>query len=223
MVDLSRQSFVVARFADYCAFSRPQPPRTGHPVFYLLEKLAELEEPMYLLKQDLYTGAWTRFMKKAAADGVTAEEAADLRSALEGFLSAADFVDAAFHLMDPAGLKDPARRRAAESCLAGLKAARFIAEEERPPEERSKPWRRLTDDVSKRLNIELLETVRRRKPLTERRLRMLLRRLRFETAEYAAVFHCPTSPEDTFSPYILPRIEALVAVNRRFLKGLRTR
>lgn len=223
MVDLSRQSFVVARFADYCAYSRPQPPGTGHPVFYLLEKLAELEEPMYLLKQELYEGAWKRFLKKAADAGVTAAEAADLRSSLEGFLSAADFVDAAFHLMDPEGLKDPARRKAAEACLSGLKAARFVAEEDKPEEARSKAWRRLTGDISKRLGLELLETVRRRRPLTERRVRMLLRRLRFATADYAAVFHCPTSPEDTFSPYILPRIEALVAVNRRFLRGLRTR
>ena len=223
MVDLSRQTFVVARFADYCSFSRPYPRGESDPVRYLLAKLAELEEPMYLLKQDLYDNAWKRFLKKAAAEGVTAEETTDLRSTLEGYLAPGDFFDASFHLMDAAGLKDPARRKLAQDCLSKLKAERLTEEEERPPEKQSKLFRKLTEDMTKRLRLDILETVRRRKPLTLRRLLMLLRRLRFETAEYAAVFHCPTSPDDTFNPFILPRIEALVAVNRRFLRTLRTR
>ncbi|TPW21317.1 MAG: hypothetical protein FD126_801 [Elusimicrobia bacterium] len=223
MVDLSRQTFVVARFADYCAFSRPYPRGESDPVRYLLNKLSELEDPMYLLKQELYDSAWKRFIKQAAVEGVTAEEATDLRSKLEGFLAPGDFFDASFHLMDPAGLKDPARRKLAEACLSGLKAERLTEEEERPPEKQSKLYRKLTEDMTKRLHIDLLDTVRRRKPLTLRRMLIILRRLRFETAEYAAVFHCPTSPDDTFNPFILPRIEALVAVNRRFLKTLRTR
>lgn len=223
MVDLSRQTFVVARFADYCAYSRPYPHGESNPVRYLLNKLDELEEPMYLLKQELYDASWRAFLKKAAKEGVSAEEATDLRSKLEGYLSPGDFFDASFHLMDAAGLKDPARRKLAEACLSNLKAERLTAEEERPPEKQSKLFRRLTEEMTKRLRLDLLETVRRRKPLTLRRMLMILRRLRFETAEYAAVFHCPTSPDDTFNPFILPRIEALVSVNRRFLRGLRTR
>lgn len=223
MVDLSRQTFVVARFADYCAFSRPYPYGESNPVRYLLNKLDELEEPMYLLKQELYDASWRAFLKKAAAEGVSPEEATDLRTKLEGYLSPGDFFDASFHLMDAAGLKDPARRKLAEACFSGLKAERLTAEEDRPPEKQSKLFRKLTEEMTKRLRLDLLETVRRRKPLTLRRMLMILRRLRFETAEYAAVFHCPTSPDDTFNPFILPRIEALVSVNRRFLRTLRTR
>jgi len=223
MVDLSRQTFVVARFADYCAYSRPYPRGENNPVRYLLNKLDELEEPMYLLKQELYDASWRAFLKKAAKEGVSAEEATDLRSKLEGYLSPGDFFDASFHLMDAAGLKDPARRKLAEACLSNLKAERLTAEEESPPEKQSKLFRKLTEEMTKRLRLDLLETVRRRKPLTLPRMLMVLRRLRFETADYAAVFHCPTSPDDTFNPFILPRIEALVSVNRRFLRGLRTR
>lgn len=223
MVDLSRQTFVVARFADYCAYSRPYPRGENNPVRYLLNKLDELEEPMYLLKQELYDASWRAFLKNAAKEGVSAEEATDLRSKLEGYLSPGDFFDASFHLMDAAGLKDPARRKLAEACLSRLRAERLTAEEESPPERQSKLYRKLTEEMTKRLRLDLLETVRRRKPLTLRRMLMILRRLRFETAEYAAVFHCPTSPDDTFNPFILPRIEALVSVNRRFLRGLRTR
>ena len=223
MVDLSRQTFVVARFADYCAFSRPYPLGVNNPVQYLLDKLAELEEPMYLLKQELYESSWKRFMKKAAAPGVSAEEATDLRSHLEGFLAPGDFVDAAFHLMDSSALKDAGRRKLATDCLAGLKAVRLTDEEQKPPERQSKLFRKLTEEMTRRLRLDQLETVRGRKPLTMRRMLMLLRRLRWETAEYAAVFHCPTSPDDTFNPFILPRIEALIAVNRRFLRTLRTR
>lgn len=223
MVDLSRQTFVIARFADYCSFSRSYPPGENDPVRYLLNKLAELEEPLALLKQELYDNAWKHFLKKAAEGGVTDEEATDLRSKLEGLLSPGDFADAAFHLMDAKGLKDPARRKLAVDCLSRLKAVKLNDEEEKPPERRSKLFKRLTEEMTKRLRLDLLDTVRRRKPLTLRRMLMLLRRLRFETAEYAAVFHCPTSPDDTFNPFILPRIEALVAVNRRFLRTLRTR
>lgn len=223
MVDLSRQTFVIARFADYCAFSRPYPRGASTPAQYLLDKLAELEEPMYQLKQELYDRAWQHFLKKAAETGVTNEEATDLRSTLEGYLSPTDFFDASYHLMDPAGLKDPGRRKLAADCLSRLKAERLTAEEDRPPEKQSKLFRKLTEEMTKRLRLDLLHTVRQRKPLTLRRMLMVLRRLRFETAEYAAVFHCPTSPDDTFSPFILPRIEALVSVNRRFLKTFRTR
>ncbi|TBR22702.1 hypothetical protein EPO15_07510 [bacterium] len=223
MVDLSRQTFVVARFADYCSYSRPYPAGENNPVRYLLNKLDELEEPMYQLKQDLFESSWRRFFKKAAETGVTQEDATDLRAHIEGFLGPGDYPDAAYHLMDATGLKDAGRRKLAVDCFSRLKAVKLTYEEELPPERQSKLFRKLTDEMTKRLKLDVLDTVRKRKPLTLRRMLMLLRRLRFETAEYAAVFHCPTSPDDTFNPFILPRIEALVSVNRRFLRTLRTR
>lgn len=223
MVDVRLQHFVIARFADYCSFSRPFPDGVRDPIQWLLAKLNELEGPLGQLKQELFEGHWRRFFKKLSDGGATDADVVDFRSLMEGYLSPGDFADAAFHLMDPAGLKDPARRKQAEAFFAGLRAGRLADEEEKPPERQSAPYRKLTGELYKRLQFDLLERVKQHKPLTMRRLKMLLRRCRRDTADYAAVFRFPTSPEDTFTPFILPRVEALVAANRRFLRTLRVR
>lgn len=222
MVDVRLQHFVIARFADYCAFDRPLPADSGGPVLYLLQKLDELEGPLCELKQGLFESQ-CKHMLKRAADGVTPEEAADFRSVLEGYLAPADFYDASFHLMEPHRLKEPEALKRAAALFSGLKAAALRDEEARPEEKRSALYKRLTGDLYKRLGLEALETVKRRRPLTPRRLRMIVRRCRRETAEYAAVFHFPVRPDDTFTPFIIPRIEALVCVNRRFLRTLQVR
>ncbi|MDE2293186.1 MAG: hypothetical protein KGL53_13980 [Elusimicrobia bacterium] len=223
MADVRLQHFVIARFADYCDFARPYPDGVRDPVQWLLSKLSELEGPLVQLKQELLEEHCRRILKKAAEDGVGEAEAADFRSLLEGYLSPGDFADAAFHLMDPAGLKDLARLKAAEGFFKGLHAARLTDEEDKPPERQSALYKRLTKELYGRLGLDTLELVRRRRPLTLRRLKMILRRCRRETAEYAAVFHFPVNPDDTFTPFILPRVEALAAANRRFLRTLRTR
>ncbi|MBI3299606.1 MAG: hypothetical protein HYZ75_15685 [Elusimicrobia bacterium] len=222
MVDIAKQHFVIARFADYCAYTRPYPHGVTDPVHYLLEKLGELEEPLNVLKQGILEGHMKRFFSEAAA-GVSEAQAADFRSVLEGYLAPADFVDVCFHLMEPAGLKDPGRLKLAVECARRMRAARLIDEEAKPEERRSKLYKRLSLELTKRLGFDKLEEVRARRPLDARRLRMLLRRARRETAEYATVFHFPASPDDTFTPFIIPRVESLVAVNRRFLRSLRMR
>lgn len=222
MTDVRHQHFVIARFADYCDFSRPFPPGLCDPVSGLLAKLTELEGPLNLLKQGILEGHLRRFFKEVPA-GITDEAAADFRSVLEGYLAPGDYADACFHLMDHAALKDPGRLKLAMQCIAPMKAVRLIDEEAKPEEKRSKLYKRLVLELTKRLGFDRLEEVRVRKPLTEQRLRMILRRARRETAEYAAVFHFPVTPDDTFTPFIIPRVEALVAVNRRFLRSLRTR
>jgi hypothetical protein len=127
MVDVRHQHFVIARFADYCAFSRPYPPDVSDPVGSLLLKLAELEGPLNLLKQGILEGHLKHFFKEAVA-GVTQERAADFRSVLEGYLTPGDFADASFHLMDPAALQDPGRLKLAMECISPMKAVRLIDE-----------------------------------------------------------------------------------------------
>lgn len=222
MVDVRLQHFVIARFADYCAYRRPIPGETAAPVLYLLQKLDELEGPLRELKQSLFESQWKHFLKRAAA-GVTDTEATDFRSVLEGYLSLGDLADASFHLMEPVRLKDPSAMKMAVDLFSRLKAQSLIEEESKPEERRSALHKRLTGDLYRRLDFATLDRVRQHKPLTPRRLRMILRRCRRATADFAAVFHFPVSPEDTFTPFIIPRVEALVCVNRRFLLGLRTR
>lgn len=212
----------MARFADYCAYSRPFPAGVRDPVAWLWGKLQELEEPTYLLKQQMLDSHCQRFLKKAV-NALKPEDVTDFRALLEGYVTGGDFADASFHLMSPTELKDPSRLKQLTQCLAGLKVARLLDDEAKPEEKQGAFYKHLVVGIYKRLRFDQLETVRRRKPLTIRRLRMLLRRCRFQTADYAAVFHFPMNPDDTFTPFILPRVEALVAANRRFLRTLRTR
>lgn len=222
MVDVRLQHFVIARFADYCDYHRPPAPDGSPPALALLQKLEELEGPLRELKQGLFESQWKHLLKRAAA-GISAEEAADFRSVLEGYLSTSDFYDASFHLMEPARLKDPAALKLATGLFSGLKAVCLLDEEDLPPERHSALFKRLTGDLYRRLGFDRLEAVRARRPLTARRARMLLYRCRRETSEYATVFHFPVRSDDTFTPFIIPRIEALVSVNRRFLRSLRVR
>ena len=212
----------MARFADYCAYSRPYPEGVRDPVSWLWGKLQEIEEPTYVLKQQTLDSHCQHFLKKAA-HSPKPEAVTEFRALLEGYVTGGDFAVASFHLMSPAELKDPGRLKMLTQCLNGLKVARLLDEENQPEERQGAFYKHLVVGIYKRLRFDQLDTVRRRKPLTLRRLRMLLRRCRFETANYAAVFHFPMNPEDTFTPFILPRVEALVAANRRFLRTLRTR
>ena len=70
---------------------------------------------------------------------------------------------------------------------------------------------------SQGFRIDRLGTVLVRKPPTAQRKAMVLRRVRRNVAEYCCVVRIPTDSQDAFTPFMLPRIEALIAANLRFL------
>ncbi|MFH1725889.1 MAG: hypothetical protein ABII00_14870 [Elusimicrobiota bacterium] len=221
MLDVRNQSFVIARLADYCDYRGRYRSDIDDPIVYMWEKLRELENPMYDLKQQLLMEAACGFFWKVHDGQATEGRLADFKQLLDGYLSPGDFADAAFHLADLGHLADKERMKTAVEFFKRLKAHRLLDEEDKPEEDRSKNWRRLVDDIYKRLQFDLLERVRRRRPLTARRLNVLIRRCRYNTAEYCTVFHFPIHPGDTFTPFIVPRVEALIAANQRFLRQLR--
>jgi len=219
MAELRLQNFVIARLSEYCSFRQPLA-LADDPVQYLWGKLREIEQPMYELKQQMLSDAVRSFLKRASTVGVNESELADFKQYLESNLDPGDFVDAVF-LLDMPSLLDPKRRKLIEEFLLRINAYQRLHEEIKPEAQRSKSWERLVGDISRRLSLDQLERVLRHRPLTERRMRFILRRLRFDTADYCAVFHFPVSPDDTFTPFILPRVEALIAANQRFLRLLR--
>ncbi|HBL16972.1 MAG: hypothetical protein A2X36_00560 [Elusimicrobia bacterium GWA2_69_24] len=221
MVDARLQQFIIARLADYCAYRCGFQRGVPDPILYMWEKLREIEGPMYALKDQLLAEAIAAFFRELDGGRIGARELTDFLQLLDGYLHPGDFADAAFHL-DLESLADPGRRKAArEFFLRNLRAHRLLDEDAKPEAQRNPNWRRLVAEIERRLGLDLLDRSRGHKPLTERRLRFLLRRCRMNTAEYCAVFHFPLHPGDNFTPFIMPRVEALVAANRRFLRGFR--
>lgn len=220
MADLSLQNFVIARISEYCDF-HDSFDDVNDPILYLWEKLKEIEEPMYKLKQQLLDDSAASFLSRTSRGQLTEDLLADFKQLLESFLAPGDFVDAVF-MLEMSAFADPERKKLIEEFLRSAKAGKMLDEEDKPEEKMNKRWRVLVGELYARLAFPLGEQVAARKRMTARRMRFILRRARFNAADYCAVFRFPVNPDDTFTPFILPRVEALVAANQRFLKRLRS-
>jgi hypothetical protein len=222
VVDITQQNFVIARLADYCDFSKDHSASdTRDPISYLWYKLQEIEPPLLALKQGLLTDAVDGFFCDLAKNQATPDKLADFMQLLDSYLARGDFADAAFYL-DLSYLKNIENRKEAEKFLRSVKAYNSINEEDKEPEKRNPNWERIVGDIYKRLEFPTIEKCHNRKPLTERRLRFFVRRIRFQSSDYCAVFRFPANHGDTFSPFMLPRVEGLIAANRRILHVVRT-
>lgn len=220
MADARLQNFVVARLADFCDYRSPLE-REGpeDPASYLRAKLLEIEEPLHELKRQLYRDAVAAHFQGPAGDPA---RVADFKQVLDAYLQRGDFADAVFRLDSMPPPKDEAGRREAREFFLGLRLRRLKEEEAKPLERRHPEWERLVGEIRQRLGLDLLAKVARRtKGDPGRRRRAVLRRLRRQTAEYCTVIHFPKDPQDTFTPFMLPRVEALVAADLRFLELLR--
>jgi hypothetical protein len=222
MVDFSKQQFVLARLADYCDYRTRIRASVRDPLLYMWEKLKELDEPLQSLKQEIFEEAAAAFFWRVRRKEIDDESTADFKQILDAYLSPGDFADAMFHLGDTNALSSDDRRfQNAVHFFRELKVYRLLEEEDKPEDARRPDWERIVSDIRTRLAFDLLETAVERKPMNSRRLRFILRRLRRETSEYCVVLHFPKHAKDTFTPFILPRIEALIAANRRVLQLIR--
>lgn len=221
MAELRLQNFIIARLADFCDYRRPlDPERIPDPVSFLWAKLGEIDGPLKTLKQQLLDDAIAQFFKSLAMGRIQEAQLADFKQLLESYLPLGDYVDAAFSLeLDSLG--DPERRLAAETMLRGMKVLALLEEDLKPPPKQNRNWLKLVAEIYSRLEFELLEKVLAHKPLDARRLGFILRRCRFRSADFCAVFRFPTHADDTFTPFILPRVEAFVGANRRLLQRIR--
>lgn len=220
MAELRLQNFVIARLADYCDFrSALTPPKAPDPISYLWTKLGEIDAPLHELKRQLLRDAIAAHFSRLDGGTADAPADADFRQLLEAYLSRGDFVDAVFAL-DPGTLKDAGRRKAARALLEGFSAKSLLTPDGGPSP--SPAGEKLIAEIYRRLGFDLVEKVLAHKPLDARRLRFILRRCRANSSDYCAVFRFPTGDNDAFTPFILPRVEALVAANRRVLARIRT-
>jgi hypothetical protein len=180
------------------------------------DKLLQIEAPLAGFKQDLFDRTRRRLMGELRAGPVSEENLSEYRFLFDSLLSRGDFVDAVVHLtggQPPLGLL--------ETTLAAMKANNLFVEERKPPTARNPAWEKLVGEISRRLDLDMLDKVMARPGRTPRRRAAVLRRLRRNVAEYCTVVRIPMDPGDTFTPFLLPRVEAVVAASLRFLTRYR--
>ena len=216
-IDPAHQLVVIARLAEFCQYRGATLRYEQDPWDYMLRKLRETEPPITALKESLLKTTRTRLLAEVTGGSLDAERCSDYRMLFERLLSPGDFADVAIHLV--AGASN--QHAALQQVLSQLKATNLFLEEGKAEGQRSPSWDRLVGEFYRRLDLERLGQVLGRKPRTAKRKAMVLRRVRSNVAEYCTVVHIPTDPKDTFTPFMLPRIEAVIAANLRFLKKYR--
>lgn len=223
MVNPAHQMVILARLSEYCQYHGATLRYERDPWNYMRRKLAETEEPLASLKQELFAATRDRLLNELKSGELDEERCADFKLLFERLLSPADFADLAIHLTTQDGA--PATRaRLISGVLSGVKPHTLFSEENKPAGERSSSWEKLVMELYRRLDLDRLDQLMRRERIPKapaRRKASVLRRVRRNVAEYCSVLRIPTDPSDTFTPFMLPRIEALIAANLRFLNRYR--
>lgn len=217
IINPSHQLVIIARLAEFCRYQGATLRHERDPWDYMLRKLQETAEPIAALKESLLNATRARLLEEVQAGGLDAERCSDYRMLFERLLSPGDFADVAIHLTAGA----PNQAAALRNILSQVRATNLFLEEGKAAGQRSPSWDKLVGEMNRRLGLDRLGDVLGRKPRTDKRKAVVLRRVRSNVAEYCSVVHIPTDPKDTFTPFMLPRIEAVIAANLRFLKKYR--
>lgn len=217
-IDPTHQLLILARLAEFTQYRRT-PLQESDPWAYMRRKLQETEEPLTALKAQLLRATGKGLLEEIRAGALDAERCADYKHLFERLLTRGDFADLAIHLSP--GQEPQEQARWCEQVLSHAKPSHLFVEERMPDAQRSAAWDKMVGDLGKRLDLDLLEKVLTRKPRNRKRRAYILRRLRRNVAEYCSVVRIPTDARDTFTPFMLPRVEALIAACLRFLDKYR--
>lgn len=218
-INPAHQLVILTRLREFCEFHTHTMHQEKDPWGYMRRKLLETEEPLTGLKRELFEATNAKLLEELRSGGLDEERFTDYRALFEKLLSQGDFADIAIHLSTAA--VGPAHFQNVLSVLKNIKPTNCFQEEKKLPEHRSASWEKLVKELSYRLDIDLLDKLLSRKPRTNLRKRVFLRRLRGNVANYCGVLNIPTDPNETFTPFMLPRVEAVVAASLRFLNKYR--
>lgn len=211
----AHQLVIITRLAEYCQWRGAILRYENDPWNFMRQKLLQTEEPLANLKRELLQGTRSQLLKELRAGSLTDEHYGDYKHLLEQLLNRGDFADVAIHLSTAAA--GPMQASWVDEALQRVTPTTLFIEEGKPAAARSPAWEKLIEELTNRLGLDQLGKTLSRKPRTPRRKAMVLRRVRHIVAEYCTVVHIPTNPSDTFSPFMLARIEGLIAANLRFL------
>lgn len=218
-IDSSHQLVILARLGEFCQFRGATLHHEKDPWNYMRRKLQETEPALAGLKGELFMNTSKHLLEEIKTGGMDNDRYSDYRLLFERLVSPGDFADLAIHLLPG---QDPKHQlQLISQVLPHLKTTNLFIEERKPLEHRSPSWDKLVMELFRRLDLDRLEKILDRKPRTAKRKAVVLRRVRANVAEYCSVVHIPTSAMDTFTPFMLPRIEGLIAANLRFLDRYR--
>lgn len=215
-INQTHQLVILARLSEYCRYRGDTLKYEDDPWSYMRRKLQDTEEAFSNLKTELFNLTKNKLLEEMKSGQVDEERYVDYKVLFERLLAPGDFADLAIHLTTQ-GTNSYNQAKTISHLLAQLKPHTLFIEESKPPEQRSPAWEKLIGELCQRLDFERLGAILKRKPRTARRKAAVLRRIRRNVAEYCSVLHIPTDPNDTFTPFMLPRVEALIAANLRFL------
>jgi hypothetical protein len=183
---------------------------------YLRRKLESTEGPFRELTEHRFAEACARLLEELRGPFLKPGSLLEHKELFERLLPAGDFADLSFHLT-PGG--DPSsRREGAAAVLAHAKPRTFFDVERLPPERRPKDWQLLVAQLEQRLGLGPLRSILGRRPRTPFRLNMTARRVRRNLGEYLAVTRHEQGAREELTPFVLSRLEALVAALRRFVE-----
>lgn len=218
-INPTHQLVILTRLGEYCRFKGATLYHEKDPWDYMRRKLLDIEPSMAGLKSDLFRVTSRRLLDELRAGTMDSERFSDYRTLYERLVSPGDFADLAIHLTP--GQESASQLDSTQRVLAHIKPTNLFIEEKRPESQRSPSWEKLVLEFHRRLGLDRLEEILLRKQRTAKRKAVILRRVRRNVAEYCTVMRIPTDPNETFTPFMLPRVEGLIAANLRFLNKYR--
>lgn len=213
----SNQLVIQARLSEFCSFHQRMLAHVSDPWTFMREKLQQTEAPLTAMKRELLDRTRNQLLEELKQGKLTEERYSDYRLLFERLVSRGQFVDVAVHL----GAAPPPSLELLKPALSSLKVHTSFDEERAAPGERDPSREKIVKELHGRLGLDLLEKVMARKKKNPRRRASVLRRLRKNVLEYCTVVRIPVSAADTFTPFMLPRIEALIGACLRFLTQYR--
>lgn len=217
-IDPTHQLIILARLSEFCQY-RSHAWQDSDPWSFMRRKLQETEAPLSKMKRELLDATTGKLLQEIKAGPLDGERCADFKTLFERLVAPGDFADIAIHLepgQDPKHLTEMLT-----DVLRLIKPHHLFIEEAKPPERRSPSWEKLVRELRGRIGIDQLDAAMSRDGKSARRRAYVLRRLRRNVAEYCTVVRIPKDPNDTLTPFMLPRIEGLIAACLRFLDNHR--
>lgn len=208
---------LLARLGEAASFPQAVRNYETDPWSYMRRKLGDCAGPLREYKRVLYEEASARLFEDLRESFLKPGALMDHKETFEKLLTPDVYADLSFHLAPGADPKF--RRETVKELLAQAKIKTLFDTEALPPERRGKPWQTLVEDVSNRLELDMLKAMLDRGPKTERRRAYVVRRARRNLAEFMTVTRGEAGMRDEITLFVLTRVEAAIAALLRFLNA----
>jgi|GEM_PF-397588 len=178
---------------------------------FFISSLRSMSEHLVDLKRETLNEACAAFGSKLDRGTVTDKTIAEFEDLLEKLVSEKDFAMACANMI---GSKELIKKR-----LAALVPLSLIDEEKRTEGKDLQADRHIRETYA-RLNFGALVKELNAEP-GGRAVETVLRKAREEVADYCCLYHIPLDESDTFTPYTLLHVDAMIAASYRILSDIR--